>query len=171
MTTTIIDAVRLLLFPALMAFAAASDLVSMTISNKISVGLLGGFVVLGAATGMSLEDMVMHFAAAGTVLAVSFGLFAIGVIGGGDAKLATATALWLGFEQLPAYVLVTAMLGGVLTLLMLQFRLMALPPVLQGQEWAERLHRKDAGVPYGLALAGAALLVYPQTLFMTGLGT
>ena len=43
---------------------------------------------------------------------------------------------------------------------------MPLPRLLAGQAWAERLHRSDAGVPYGIALAAAALLVYPDTIWM-----
>ena len=45
-----------------------------------------------------------------------------------------------------------------------------LPAMLAGQEWAMRLHRLDAGVPYGIALAAAALLVYPETAYMQALG-
>jgi prepilin peptidase CpaA len=44
-----------------------------------------------------------------------------------------------------------------------------LPSLLLGQEWALRLHRRDAGIPYGLALAAGALLVYPQTVWFTAL--
>ena len=43
---------------------------------------------------------------------------------------------------------------------------MPLPSLLSGQPWAERLHRKDSGVPYGIALAAAALVVYPDTIWM-----
>ena len=53
-----------------------------------------------------------------------------------------------------------------MTLLLIQFRMRPLPALLAGQAWAERLHRKDAGVPYGIALAAAALAVYPDTLWM-----
>jgi prepilin peptidase CpaA len=38
--------------------------------------------------------------------------------------------------------------------------------LLVGQDWAERLHQSDAGVPYGIALAAAALLIYPDTAWM-----
>jgi prepilin peptidase CpaA len=57
-----------------------------------------------------------------------------------------------------------------LTLLMMQFRMLPLPQLLRGQGWAERLHSKDAGVPYGVALAAAALLLYPDTIWMKPLG-
>ncbi|MCC7000494.1 MAG: prepilin peptidase, partial [Deltaproteobacteria bacterium] len=92
--------------------------------------------------------------------------FARGWIGGGDAKLAAATALWFGWEHLYEYVLYASLFGGVLTVVLLQFRKYALPAGLVGREWVERLHQPRGGVPYGIALAAAALLVYPSTIWM-----
>jgi prepilin peptidase CpaA len=92
--------------------------------------------------------------------------FARGWIGGGDAKLAAATALWLGFDHLMGYALYASIFGGVLTLAMIRFRLMPLPRMLEDQDWVKRLHRLDGGVPYGIALAAAALLIYPYTPWM-----
>jgi prepilin peptidase CpaA len=160
------DALRLLLFPSLMAFAASSDLFTMTISNRVTLILMGSFVGLALFNGMSLHDMLMHAGAAIAVLAVTFTFFARGWIGGGDAKLAAATALWFGFDHLLDYVLYASLLGGVLTLVVIRFRLIPLPSMLADQEWAQRLHRLDGGVPYGIALAAAALLIYPDTSWM-----
>ena len=160
------DAVRLLLFPAAMAFAASSDLFSMTISNRVTLLLIAGFFALALATGMDPRDILSHVGAAVLVLAVTFAFFALGWIGGGDAKLAAATALWLGFDHLIAYLLYASIFGGLLTLLMIRFRLMPLPAALAEQDWVKRLHRLDGGVPYGIALAAAALLIYPDTTWM-----
>jgi prepilin peptidase CpaA len=160
------DTIRLMLFPALMAFAASSDLLTMTISNRISLALGGGFFVLAVAGGMSGTDMLAHVGAGAIVLVVAFGCFARGWIGGGDAKLAAATALWLGFDYLMTYLVYASLFGGLMTLLLIQFRMSPLPGVLAAQGWAERLHRKDAGVPYGIALAAAALAIYPDTPWM-----
>ena len=91
------------------------------------------------------------------MLAVAFVCFACGWIGGGDAKLAAATALWLGFGHLFDYLVYASLLGGALTLLIVQFRTMPLPRVRWSAAWAERLHRQGGGVPYGIALAAAAL--------------
>jgi len=164
------EAIRLTLFPAMMAFAASSDLFTMTIANRVSLILVGGFAVLALLTGMSGADMLSHAGAAAMVLAVVFVFFACGWIGGGDAKLAAATALWLGFAHLADYLVYASLLGGALTVLIIQFRTVPLPQVLAGREWAERLHRGDSGVPYGIALAVAALLVYPHTEWMTAVG-
>jgi prepilin peptidase CpaA len=165
----IADAVKLMLFPALMAYAASSDLLSMTISNRVSLILVAGFFALAFVIGMNPTAVMMHIGAGALVLVVSFGLFAGGWIGGGDAKLAAATALWLGFEHLMIYLLYASLLGGLLTLALLQVRGLPLPGLLTGQDWAERLHRKDSGVPYGIALAAAALIVYPDTIWMRAL--
>jgi prepilin peptidase CpaA len=159
----ILDIARLLLFPALMAFAAASDLVTMTISNRISLLLGAGFIVLALLSGMSLHEMLSHAGAGLTVLAVAFLCFAMGWIGGGDAKVAAAAALWFGFGNLLEYLVYVSLFGGALTLLLLQFRQWPLPAALHGQSWLMRLHSKESGIPYGIALALGALLIYPET--------
>jgi prepilin peptidase CpaA len=164
------EAIGLTLFPAMMAFAASSDLLTMTIANRVSLVLVGGFLILAVLCGLSGADIASHFGAAGAVLAVAFTCFAFGWIGGGDAKLAAATALWLGFGHLFDYLVYASILGGALTLAIVQFRSLPMPHVLAGREWAERLHRHGGGVPYGIALAAAALVVYPQTEWMTALG-
>jgi prepilin peptidase CpaA len=164
------DAIRLLVFPAMMAFAASSDLLTMTISNRVSLILAGGFFVLAAMTGMPVVDIGTHLGASGIVLVVAFVFFARGWIGGGDAKLAAATALWVGFDQLLNYMIYASLFGGLLTLAIMRFRLMPLPAALAEQEWVKRLHRMDAGVPYGIALALAALAIYPDTAWMKSLG-
>ena len=151
------EAIRLTLFPAMMAFAASSDLFTMTIANRVSLILLGGFVVLAVMTGMSGADMVLHVGAACGRARSRFVCFACGWIGGGDAKFAAATALWLGFGHLFDYLIYSSLLGGALTLPIIQFRNLPLPRLLAGREWVERLHRPGGGVPYGIALAAAAL--------------
>jgi prepilin peptidase CpaA len=165
-----LDTIRLLLFPALMAFAASSDLFTMTISNKVSLALVGCFFILALAIGMSPREMGMHAGAAAIVLVVAFVFFTQGWIGGGDAKLAAAASLWFGFDHLLQYLVDAAMLGGALTLLMINFRMFPLPVAMQRWAWLTRLHEKNAGVPYGIALAAAALLVYPDTVWMKPVG-
>ncbi|HVX98812.1 MAG TPA: prepilin peptidase [Pseudorhodoplanes sp.] len=170
MTLVLTDAVRLLLFPAVMAFAASSDLLTMTISNRVSLLLVAGFLAMAAATGMPMVDVLSHFGAGATMLVISFTFFARGWIGGGDAKLAAATALWLGFDHLFDYALYASLFGGVLTFALIRFRFMPLPKALEGQEWLARLHSVNSGIPYGIALAAAALMVYPHTAWMTLFG-
>ncbi|KIZ45148.1 MULTISPECIES: prepilin peptidase [Rhodopseudomonas] len=159
----IADILRLMLFPALMAFAAASDLFTMTISNRVSLLLVAGFVVLAILSHMSGEDLLSHAGAGLAVLAVAFGCFAMGWVGGGDAKIAAATGLWFGFGHLLDYLLYASLFGGALTLALLQFREWPLPHQLAGETWLLRLHNKESGIPYGIALAIGALMIYPHT--------
>jgi prepilin peptidase CpaA len=159
----ILDVVRLMLFPALMAFAAASDLLTMTIPNRVSLVLVAGFVALALASGMTPYDMLTHVGAGAAVLVVAFGCFAMGWIGGGDAKVAAAASLWLGFAHLLNYLVCASLYGGALTLLLLQFRQWPLPHALASQDWLSRLHAKESGIPYGIALAIGALMIYPET--------
>jgi prepilin peptidase CpaA len=159
----ILDIARLLLFPALMAFAAASDLFTMTISNRVSLALLGGFLGLVVFGGMGLHDILLHVGAGALVLAVAFACFVFGRVGGGDAKIAAGAALWFGFAHLLDFLVYASLFGGALTLLLLQFRQWPLPYALGRQTWLLKLHANDSGVPYGIALAFGALMVYPET--------
>jgi prepilin peptidase CpaA len=159
----ILDLARLMLFPALMAFAAASDLFTMTISNRVSVGLVAGFLILAVASGMGWTEILSHIGAGGIVLMVAFGCFAMGWVGGGDAKVAAGAALWFGFAHLMDYLLYASIFGGALTFLLLQFRQWPLPYAFAGQTWLLKLHAKETGIPYGIALAIGALMVYPDT--------
>jgi prepilin peptidase CpaA len=165
----LIVAIKLTFFPAMMAFAASSDLFTMTIANRVSLILVAGFVLLAVLIGMSAADLLSHVATAAAVLVVVFAFFSRGWIGGGDAKLAAATVLWLGFAHLADYLLYASIFGGALTLLIIYFRTVPLPQVFVGRPWAERLHRSDSGVPYGIALAAAALVVYPHSEWMTAI--
>ena len=162
----ILDIARLLLFPALMAFAAASDLLTMTISNRVSLALAAGFLVVALAGGIGFYEILAHLGAGATILAVAFACFAMGWVGGGDAKIAAAAALWLGFDHLLNYLLYASLYGGALTLLLLQFRQWPLPYPLSGQGWLQRLHAKESGIPYGIALAIGALMIYPETAWI-----
>jgi prepilin peptidase CpaA len=159
----ILDIARLLLFPALMTFAAASDLLTMTISNRVSLALGAGFFILALASGMAPAVILAHVGASALVLALAFACFAMGWVGGGDAKIAAAAALWFGFPHLMIYLLYASLFGGALTLLLLQFRQWPLPFALAGQAWLTRLHAKESGIPYGIALAIGALVIYPET--------
>jgi prepilin peptidase CpaA len=154
----------LIIFPALMAYAAASDLFTMTIPNEVSLALVVAFPVVALAAGLPWDIALWHVAAGVTVLAACFAMFAFGWIGGGDAKLASVIALWLGFNQtVVEFLVIAAIAGGALTLVILSLRALPLPAFADRWEWLGRLHSRTGGVPYGIALAAAALAVYPHS--------
>lgn len=157
------DAAILLFFPALMAYAAASDLFTMTIPNRVSFALLAGFLVFAFAVGMPGQTILAHLSCGAAILAIGFALFAFGWIGGGDAKLAAATAVWLGWVQVLDFGIFSSILGGALTLCILFLRKLPMPVAALRQEWFARLYDHRNGVPYGIALAAAGLFLYPHT--------
>lgn len=153
----------LLVFPAFMAYAAASDLVSMRISNRLTVGLIVAFCVFALACQLPWEQLAWHLGAGALMLVICFAMFAFGWIGGGDAKLAAATALWIGPELLPEYVMISTVVGGFLTMGILSMRSHPLPGFAMRWSWLQRLHAPKNGVPYGIALALAGLCIFPHS--------
>jgi prepilin peptidase CpaA len=164
------DILLLTIFPGAMAFAAATDLFSMTVPNRLVLVLTAGFFILAPMVGLGWSDIGMHVALAAAALLVTFGLFSMGWIGGGDAKLFAATCLWLGAGGMLTYGIYAALFGGALTIALLALRSVPLPAGLLSQGWLVRLHSPKEGVPYGIALAAAGLMVYPETPFMAALG-
>ena len=150
--------------PALLALAAGWDLASYTIPNWLQAALVAAFAVFLLAAGMTPAMAGWHLLAGFVGLVAGFTLFALGFIGGGDAKLFAAVALWLGLDlDLMSYVLVASILGGALTLALLALRKLPLPALLTRQSWLVRLHDERAGIPYGVALSAGAFLILPQT--------
>jgi prepilin peptidase CpaA len=159
----------LLVFPGAMLFAAAFDLLTMTIPNRISLALALSFVLVAPLSGLPLDVIGMHVATGFAVLVVGFFMFSRGWVGGGDAKLLAGAALWLGVDSLGNFLLAVGVLGGVLSAVILAFRLYVPASLFTGPAWLVRLHGKDNGVPYGLAIGAAALLLYPETRWFSAL--
>ena len=152
-----------------MAWAAASDLLTMRISNRLVLAFLAGFAVVAPFSGMTLDILGGHALAGGVVLAGAFAFFAFGWIGGGDAKLAAVTALWLGWPLVLPFLVYSALLGGALTIIILILRKWPLPLALTSVGWVERLHARDSGVPYGIALAVAGMIGYADSFIFRAL--
>ncbi|KAF2992698.1 prepilin peptidase [Methylocystis sp. MJC1] len=165
-----IETAALIIFPTLMIFAAFSDLFTMTIPNRVSLILIVVYFALAAYIPLSWNTVAVHVSCGLAVLALTFVLFQRGWVGGGDAKLASATALWLGWENLLDYGLIASIAGGALTLVILIMRWNELPNRLLAVKFIARLAEKTNGVPYGIALAIAGLLIYPQTALWSRLG-
>lgn len=157
------SALPIVLFAAAMIFAGLRDLTTMTIPNWLTLGLALAFLLAAFLVGMSLEEIGLHASAGLALLLVGMGLFGMGWIGGGDAKFVAAASLWLGWAQALPYLLVATILGGGLTLLILFYRSMPLPAFVFRVGWLSRLHDRKEGVPYGIALAAAGLLIFPET--------
>jgi prepilin peptidase CpaA len=155
------------MFAFTMVHAGITDLTSYKIRNDLMLAFLLVYAALAPFSGFAVHEIAWSVAVAVAVLLCAFILFALGWIGGGDAKLAAVTALWFGADQTPAYLVYTALFGGVFTLAVLKFRGLPLPAFLLNTPWIARLHSRDAGIPYGVAMAMAGLVVFPQTHWMS----
>ena len=94
------DLLIISIFPLVMAFAAAYDLFSMTVPNSLSLALVAGFGVLAPLVGLGWEAAGLSIALAFGALVITFLMFSLGWIGGGDAKFFAATCLWMGSTRL-----------------------------------------------------------------------
>ena len=159
-----LQALIFVVFPFCMVFAAISDMLSMTIANRVSIILVGTFAVVAPLTGMDWATYGWHFAAAGLALSITFGLFALGGMGGGDAKLIAASSLWMGFNfNLLFYLIVSTMIGGALTVAILSYRRSPLADFTGRNVFLRHFADHKAGIPYGLALGLGGLIAYPDS--------
>lgn len=158
----IAEILLLAVFPALLAVAAGWDLANFTIPNFLTLTVAGTFVLFALALQLTPAEAGLHLLASLIGLAIGFALFSLGYIGGGDAKLYASVALWLGPHDLLPYTLMSAILGGGLALTLLALRELPLPAGLARQDWIARLHDRQTGIPYGVALAAAALVILPK---------
>lgn len=156
-------AILALFYPAMMIHAGIKDLRTMRIPNRLILLLLVGYIVAVPLGGLSLSEVLSSLIAAGSVFALFFLTFTCGWMGGGDVKLLTVAALWLGAGNVVPFIFYTSIFGAVLTILLLIFRAVRLPASWRGWEWISRLHHRDTGIPYGVAIAAAAVLVYLRT--------
>lgn len=158
-----LEAVVLVACPILFALGAMSDLVSYKIPNWIPAGLAGLFVLAAILGGLSLETVGWHVAVGFGALVFGMVLFALRVIGGGDAKLFAAGALWMGPAFVLKYCIYFAIIGGAFAVALMMLRKAPLPASASRIAFLNQLLRPDAGIPYGVALGLGALIVLPMT--------
>jgi prepilin peptidase CpaA len=152
----------LLAFPVVAIFAAVRDVTSYTIPNWMPGALIVAFAVAAIVLGLPWRLVAADVAVGLVALIAGMGMFAAGWIGGGDAKLFAAAALWLGLAGAPTYLLVTGVAGGGLALGLLGLRSAAMRPLIgAGPAWFIRLAKPGEGVPYGVAIALGALVAFP----------
>lgn len=154
--------VALAAFVILQMTAAAYDFFALTIPNPVTYGIAAGFLVLGLLHPADL-DWAGHLGAAAIVFVIGAILFHFNLLGGGDVKLNAACALWVGMVELPDYLLYVAVLGLILSIVLVVMRtVLAWVFVRLSQPPLVRLPQAlypGGGVPYGVAIAGGAILM------------
>lgn len=131
----------------LLVWGAATDLRSRVISNKLNAAIALLAPLWWWANGLPLyPDIVLQIGLALTVFALFAGLFALGMMGGGDVKMLGAIALWLPFQLMMSVLVGMALVGGLVTI----------ATVIH-----HRMKRKigKPEIPYGVAIAIACLWV------------
>lgn len=156
--------------PALVIVAGLKDLTTMTIPNWISAGLLLGFFPAALMVGLEPTQIAVHVGVAVAALVLGAGLFALGWLGGGDAKLIAGASLWLGLTGAGHFILWTALAGGLFSLVLLSARSRALPALARGPAWLGRLLEPKGDIPYGVAIAIGALIAFPGSLLVRSFG-
>lgn len=158
-------------FPLCLAIAAFCDLFTMTIPNRVSAILVAAFLIVAPLAGLGPMAIALHLAAGLVVFAVCFGLFAMNVMGGGDAKLLTASAVWFGLNaSLLEFLVTVSAFGGLLTLCILLLRSQTNAILASGLPVPGHLLLAKK-VPYGIAIGAAAFFVYPSSpLMLAALG-
>jgi prepilin peptidase CpaA len=164
----------LLLIATGLAAAAWCDLAVRRIPNALAAVVAVCGLALRAIEGLAPASATLI--AAGLLFALLFLGFARGLMGGGDVKLATATALGLPPAGIWSFVVVTALAGGVLSLgylLMHRLTTTAVAPAGRGQgvlvrvAAAERWRfRRRGPLPYGVAIAIGGLTCFGNQFMM-----
>lgn len=155
-------------FYVAMIFVVFCDIYTMKIPNRLCFSLVIVYFFAAYCAHMSFHDVLIHLVCGLVALLFGFILFNFRFIGGGDAKLAAATVLWLGFDPLATYACVSAIVGGIITVGLLIFRRLSLPAFLSSQGWIVRLHDPKEGVPYGVALVIGGIVAYGETPILRG---
>lgn len=163
------DLLVLTLFPTLVIAAAIGDFLNMRIPNWLNGAMALSVVPMAWLAGMPLAVAQWHLLAGAVMLAVGFGLFARGYVGGGDAKLMAAAGLWIGWTSLLPFVLITTIAGGALAIIYKAWQLVRTEHEVRDFVWLRRVLRADLELPYGIAIAVGAVWVYSGTWWMEGL--
>lgn len=146
-----------ILLTILMLLALGFDLAKYIIPNWLAgmvLVLYPVFVLLSPAE----IDWSMALLAGGVVFAVGYVLFALNWMGGGDVKLLTASAFWVGWSMLLVeYILMVAIVGGLASLVLLLIR--PVFPYIWAEAQLPRLFRKGEPVPYGVGIAIGFLIM------------
>lgn len=160
----ILQTLLLTFFPALVITGGLKDITSFTIPNWISAALIGGFLLAALALGLPWQSGLTMLGIGIAALFVAMGMFAMGWIGGGDAKMFAAAALWLGWPASLTFVLVTGLAGGALAVSLLGLRSVWVRPLaVRGPDWVGRLATPGGDAPYGVAIAIGALAAFPES--------
>ncbi|MHC3126730.1 pilus assembly protein CpaA [Brevundimonas sp. GN22] len=153
----------LFFFPALVILGGVYDLTTMKIPNWISIALAVAFVPVALMVQLPWQDIALSLGIGLAALVIGIALFAFRILGGGDAKLLSASLMWVGMSGALGFVLVTAIAGGALSLYLLAARKWWPMMPWTAPKWFTRLMEPKGDIPYGIAIAVGAVLAFPNS--------
>lgn len=159
----LIPALFALTYPACLVWAAVSDIRSMTIPNRLTLALAVAFVPVALMLSLSPAQWGVHLGLGLAGLVVGMVMFALRFMGGGDAKLIAAVALWLGLQGFFAMLIYTALAGGALTLGLLFARKAFHPYAARMPGYIGRHLEPKGDIPYGVAICAGGLCALLQS--------
>lgn len=148
-------------FVALVLYAAVSDIATMTIPNWVSIAAALLFPLAAWLAGLSALQIGLHVAVGLVMFFVGFGLFSLGIVGGGDVKVIAAVSIWTGVAALSSFGFAMTLAGGVLALALLLVRRAAKPSETT-PAFLNRLLNPKKGIPYAVAIAVGVVASLPH---------
>ncbi len=165
----------LAIFPALALYAALNDFRHYRIPNWLNLAIFGSFFPVALLLGMPWQVMLWHvigFAAVFGVMFVAFMVVPLGKFGGGDAKMIAAAAIWVDWNNLPDYIVMIALAGGVLAVIMWVWRALQIEygVWMHGDATLRKVMSYQVKLPYGAAIAAGGIYGYTLSWWQTLLG-
>lgn len=162
----------LAIFPALALMAMLNDFRHYRIPNKLNLAIFASFFPVALLLGMPWEVMLWHIIGFAVVFAIMFALFMImpaGKFGGGDAKMISASAIWIDWHLLPTFIVMTMLAGGVLAVAMWLWRVLQVEygVWMQGDATLRKVMSYQVKLPYGAAIAAGGIYAYTQSWWQT----
>ena len=151
--------ILLILLAIILIVAAVIDVRTFTISNRLNatVALLAPLYWWSIALPL-WPDAAIQVGVAAAVFAVLAITFTIGMMGGGDVKLAAALALWFSPGSTIKFLVIMSLAGGLLTVIVLIAHRMR-PGKIKNSD-GETGGKPE--IPYGVAIAIGALWILAQ---------
>lgn len=164
-----------LVYPACLLWASWTDAMTMTIPNRLNMILAFAFIPVAClmTTPLSLQEWGWHIGLALAGLVLGMVCFALRFMGGGDAKLIAAAALWFDKNGFFALLIYTALAGGVLTLGLLAVRKAFWLYAYKAPTWLQKHLEPKGDIPYGIAICVGGLFaifqgdIWPQLTTLT----
>lgn len=156
MALTIPASMAVIIFFGGMLHASITDLRHRRIANWTVIALLVAWFPVALIADLPGSAMLGSMSAAVLVFVLGFVCFCLGLLGGGDVKLAAIAVLWLGAPMAPAFLMLSAIFGALIALVFLGIAKLK-------RRGGNDVQTDALMLPYGPGLASAAVVLFGQS--------